>query len=427
MTRRRDWLAVAGGALVGWTTLSGCQATGGHDHASSSLPSGEFVARAAEPDDPATPSPGARRVQVADPLGPITADEILPASALSSPGRSNYSSGVLMPSSTPIAPPVPTNITSAAMPYGAAAVAPGYAGLPPVGPGAVCNSCRGPHSDGDACLDEVFDGMINNSVIYGGFDYFMQSGTGERYGGMMGFNMGAPISHDGWLCYQIGANFMPADLGSQTFFTAGFFHRASPAGGLALNMGVTYDLLYDENQDFTVGQIRMKIGTAFTPRDEAGAWFNITTNSDLVDHRNLVLSTTTTTNFSEIRAQLQEIEIEPVGQGSFFWRHIFGNGGDATVYIGLRDDPGSVYFGGTTNWPLSDFCALYGGGHWGEDTETFDVYTGVAYYPGGRARDCNSCGHRFMPYQDVANNTYLNVFFDSRKDIVFETIQVINQ
>jgi hypothetical protein len=407
----------------------GCHSTVGHQHAATAAPSHELVARAAEPDDPAArPAQaiaGTPRAAAADPLAPITADEILPASARGPAGMTTYPPGTIL--SGGMAPPVPTSMPAGSpSAYLPPAGGPGVAGLPPIGPGQMCNSCGGPHAAvGSDCCDEVFDGMINNMSIYGGFDYFMQSGTGERYGGMIGANAGAPITDDGSLCYQLGFNLMPAEIGMQSFLTAGLFHRANPAGGLSLNMGIVYDLLYDENQDFTVGQIRMKIGSAFTPRDEVGAWFNITTNSDLVDHRNIILDSRSSTNFTEILAQVQEVEIEPVGQGSFFWRHLLGNGADLTVYIGLRDDPGSVYFGGMTNWPLSDYCALYGGGHWGEDTETFDVYTGVAYYPGGRARGCNSCGHRFMPYQDVANNTYLNVFFDSRKDIVFENIQRI--
>ena len=66
--------------------------------------------------------------------------------------------------------------------------------------------------------------------------------------------------------------------------------------------------------------------------------------------------------------------------------------------------------GATAQVPLSDRWAVMWGGHWSHDADdrgSFDIYLGGALYPGGNARQTSVYGNRYLPYQPVANNTFM--------------------
>ena len=482
MMQRPHGLAGFGGVILALATLSGCRSTGqGLDLFSTNRGLKDIVARGAEPDPPTeelvpvsvpwAPEPaeaaGAQEPatqsapaitfpatpEPSDPFAPLSTEEILATSGLHLANPS-IQSAVLGAESSP-APSRNIQATwnipnSAPSPMSSSLIgvrqAPSIAAMPHSALHQ-CPSCGGRSwigGQGDVGPDGLYTSMVDNMVIFGGADYFTSAGainpvavqaaassvnvtlagpiadvSPYRAGGYVGANAAAPLTPGGNLGFQIGFEYDQVELGGQGFFTTGVFHRCDPRGGLSLNAGVVYDLLYDDLHSHHVGQIRFQIGTAFSARNELGAWFNVVTNRDQTDVPILTLS-----GVNGLTVDSIAVDFKPISQGHLFWRHIMPNGAESMVFAGVRDSPSAFLIGGTAHWPVSDHWALTAGGHWSDDQETYNVYSGIALYPGGRARTPSACGCRYLPYMDVANNTFLTV--DAKPvSISFEDIGIV--
>jgi hypothetical protein len=305
---------------------------------------------------------------------------------------------------------------------------------------------QAPDSGYTSCEGSGFTSLMDNMIIFAGADYFSNAGELDgdklasaaadlsvlpvnrpefdpiRVGTVIGVNAGAPLTHDGKIGYQVGFLYNQAEFGAQGFFTTGIFHRCDPCDKHGINWGVVYDAMYDNYIDYAVGQVRFKFGYAITKRDELGAWFNLATNDEIVNVDIRTLTCGIDGCEPPVFTDTIEARISAEQQGHFFWHHVFKCGFDATVTVGAREElGGTLILGGMTQHPLSDSCALITGGHWSHDAEdvgSYNVYMGIAIYPGHNARQSNACGSRFMPYQEVANNTFMGIFMQPRKLIV---------
>ncbi len=456
MIRSAQWLAVVGSATLG---LAGCQAMSSSTNLSWKGDPGASVVRAAEPDDPAssipslqlhaveTSTPHARGKTLDDPFAPITVEQLLPAShqgpAHSAPaGETTTATGYMAPpaaiSSTTntLMPPVPMAVTYPTI----GSPSPLAAGAGHWDAGAALHgSCPTCGTKGGSATG-ILSGMTQNMVIFSGADYFQNSGMinsdrlfnaanilnvepvdvpnfdPARLGGMFGINAGAPFTSDGKIGFQIGGLYIESEDGAQGFFTTGLFHRCDTCENCGVNWGAVFDIAYDDHIDYVIGQIRIKAGYALSPRDEIGGWFTIGTNVEQVDVTVTTRILGTTGPIFEdtfIRAR-----VRPECHGFFFWRHVLTCGAETSIFTGVRENLGGAFvLGYTAQVPFTDCWSIMSGGHWSNDSGdrgSWDVYLGVGLYPGGNARSTGSCGNRFLPYQDVANNTFMPMSINPR-------------
>lgn len=450
--KRAQWLAVVGSATLGLAGLAGCQSFGGYP--SGSWGSGDAgIVRAAEPDDPqSVPSLQLNPMEKSaghsgeDPFAPISVEQLLPATTQRPQVSMPYSS-----ENAPagyVAPPAPIHSIPGALvpPTPMAVMRPMPVSPSPLMAGAhaweasaamhgSCPQCG--HNAGAS--SGMFTSMIENMVIFAGGDYFSNSGMinknrlnnsaaalnvvpvdvpdldPQRVGSMLSVNAAAPFTPGGDLCFQIGGTYIETEEGAQGFFTTGIYHRCEPGEKWGLNWGMVYDIAYDDFIDYAIGQIRLKAGFPLTSHDEVGGWLSIGTNTEQVD---VTVTTLIIGTVDPIFADTIRARVRPECQGHFFWRHVYTCGAESTLYMGGRENlGGSFVLGYTSQLPVTDCWSILSGGHWSHDSEdrgSFDVYMGIGYYPGGNARSTGTCGNRFMPYQDVANNTFMPMSINPR-------------
>jgi hypothetical protein len=184
---------------------------------------------------------------------------------------------------------------------------------------------------------------------------------------------------------------------TQGFFTAGLFQRTD----FGLSWGVVYDfLLQNYYQEFEFGQWRGQIGYAVTNNDEFGLWGAIR-------------------DFSESgQVGDQAFQLRPILQGNVYWRHIWEHEIVTRIWVGVAEEhgrfvlvaPGNtsvhhpVEFGADVFVPLSDRLALFGEANFitPNDTGTVTATFGIAFYPGGKARE--TARSKFAPLLPLANN-----------------------
>ena len=208
----------------------------------------------------------------------------------------------------------------------------------------------------------AYQSLLDNMVIFAGADYFTNTGQifksrlfsaaeslnvepvdvpdldPNRVAGFFGVNAGVPITRDGQLNFQIGAMLNAATEGSQGFITGGIYRRAEPGEQWGINWGVVYDLAYDDFQNSTIGQIRIKGGIPITPRNEVGGWFGIGTTPDNVEVTITTRVIPNTGPDDPIFKDTIGARVRPEAQGFFFWHHVFRQGADAELFLGARED-----------------------------------------------------------------------------------------
>jgi hypothetical protein len=183
----------------------------------------------------------------------------------------------------------------------------------------------------------------------------------------------------------------------QSFTTLGIFQRTD-----SWRWGIAYDYLYESYYDqFSMSQIRGRIGYAVSPSDEIGFWGTIPT----MDGNGEILNIPVT--------------LSPIRQGSIFWQHLFPAGPRTTVWGGISEGhaqanlalgdlnrTGSQFvFGAEVDMPLNNYLSIFGQANFigPNDTGTVDSFLGIAYYPSGRAFPKNRS--EFAPYQSLVNST----------------------
>lgn len=248
-------------------------------------------------------------------------------------------------------------------------------------------------------------------------------GVNAHFGGRASINWATPIMEGSNIGLQIGTainytdnavqvyeRFGEARGRSQSFTTIGLFERSDSG----LLWGVAWDHLHQNYYDqFDIDQFRAKLGYMIDAQNEVGVRASIGANSDVGGFLG-----------SAIR-----VSLEPITQGTAYWRHFWPTGADTTMWIGVAESHGErnlafeallgdprqrasgprVVFGAEINAPLNDHFALFGQGNFITPayTGTVDSYLGIAFYPGGGAQRARK--NRFAAIMPVANSTDFSV------------------
>ncbi len=278
---------------------------------------------------------------------------------------------------------------------------------------------------GGCCDDARCGGLFNNMYLFGNAEGWQgpvdDDANPNNFGVRAGFNMGFPLLECWGIGGQVGVsagfyNFhgrgnAGGDEGSSVerhfMNTLGIFQRADLCSPCPRpwSWGIAYDRLYaerigEEADTIYIGQWRLQFGYALSETDEVGFW-------------------TTQGNESDRLLDLGS-DVHPLHQYNVYWDHHWCIGADTRWWIGLAEDPGSVVFGASSNYPLNDCLALTATAQYihpssgpgekvfatdsGFEQEFWNIAVGIAWYPSGGAQTKTVAGHRWMPYFNVADN-----------------------
>ena len=244
---------------------------------------------------------------------------------------------------------------------------------------------------------------IQELQFFGGVQAFKGAldATRDRgnFGANLGGNIGGRMSWLPWpgLGYQIGyraasSQLHGSDIGNtvdphtQSFFTAGLFHRKQ----VGLNYGVVYDVLKDERSESAdFGQLRGQISIKNPRGHEIGFLFARSLNENT----------------------LAGVDYQGVDQYLLFYRVCGQHGGEFRVFGGMDDDSMGIV-GGDIDVPRSDRWSLQTGfsylipeeedGGIGAEEEGWNLGMGLVWHYGKRAR--SGYGSPYRPMFNVADN-----------------------
>lgn len=218
-------------------------------------------------------------------------------------------------------------------------------------------------------------------------------GVNAHFGGRIHANWAMPLWQEQGLGLQIGTAITQSDHAvavthaiegsssrTQSFTTLGIFQRTESGWTWA----IANDILFqDDYNRQTLDQWRARIGYDLNGRDEVGVMGSLPQNHANADWAGA------------------GIRLEPLRQGSVFWRHSWEFGGQTTTWLGVADRHGQanialgdrpdtnhvIVFGADLQVPLNNYWALFGEANFvtPADTGTVDAYLGFAYYPAGGA------------------------------------------
>jgi hypothetical protein len=271
----------------------------------------------------------------------------------------------------------------------------------------------GPSCDSPSCDSPSCGSIFENLSLFLGLEGSKQPqdfGVNAHFGGRFHANLGVPLIERIGLGLQIGTATNYTDNAVQvfervegnrnrfqSFTTVGLFQRTDSG----FSWAVGYDFLFQDYYDnFGLGQWRGDLGYRLGAKDEVGAWFAL---SGKDDHG----------MFGAI-----PVVLDPITQGSLYWRHWWENDAHTTVWLGMAEGHGEpnvalgdrpavderLVFGADLFVPLGKKLALFGQANFltPADTGTVDAFLGIAFYPGGAHR---AHRRRFAPRLSVANNT----------------------
>jgi hypothetical protein len=265
----------------------------------------------------------------------------------------------------------------------------------------------------DVCCRTGCNPLLENLSLFVGLEGSKQPqdfGVNAHFGGRLHANLGLPLLPDRGLGIQIGTALNYTDNAVQVieriegtserfqnFTTVGLFQRAECGASWA----VGYDFLYqDYFDDFSLGQVRGDFGYQINACNEFGAWFALSLEKDRGSFGTIPLV------------------LDPITQGSFYWRRNWENDAQTTFWLGVAEGHGEanvalgdlppvgerLVFGSDVFVPLSPTLALYGQANFltPADTGTVDAFLGIAFFPGGSHR---ARSRKYAPRLSVANNT----------------------
>ena len=245
-----------------------------------------------------------------------------------------------------------------------------------------------------------------NLTMFGGVNSFKgpaDQGINGNNGFNTGLNFALPLSYCHGIGMQMGVNFVQSDLSgseldanerSQTFVTAGIFHRTQ----CGWQYGAVVDFLQDHYYvDMNISQIRTELswvngcGREWGVRVAASSRNETALDSDLVMHL-----------------------WEPTDQFVLFYRRQLQNGGEAQFWAGGTSESDGL-LGGEFTMPISKSFAVTtaatylipeeGKNLGGHATESWGLTINLVWYPGCRAYSETS--DPFRPLFRVADNTSL--------------------
>lgn len=274
----------------------------------------------------------------------------------------------------------------------------------PGGCGGNCDRCG---------TGSLFGTLTENLSVFLGLEGSKQPqdfGVNAQFGGRFSANMGIPLLREHGLGMQIGTSINYTDHAVQVvervegtksrfqnFTTIGLFQKID----CGFSWAVAYDFLYQEYYDnFELGQWRGDFAYRLNECNEIGTWIALSGDDDRG-------------NFGPV-----SVNLDPISQGSVYFRHEWENDAETTVWLGVAEGHGEsnvalgdlppvgerVVFGADVFVPLSPKLAMFGQANFitPADTGTVDAFLGMAYYPGGSHGARN---RRFAPRQAVASNT----------------------
>lgn len=282
--------------------------------------------------------------------------------------------------------------------------------------------------------DKVFyaDGSfdpLENLILFLGLEGSKQPqdfGANAHFGGRFSANVGLPLSEELGLGVQVGTAINYTDNAvqvfervlevrgrSQSYTTIGLFQRHESGLVWALAWDHLYQSYFDQNH---LNQIRGRIGFQLTDSDELGLRASASHDSDRAV-------------FNVFGAVPFPVMLEPLSQGSVYWKHNWESQVETMFWVGVAESHGQrniafeaafglppqassgrdLLFGAQIHVPLNDHWALFGQGNFVTPayTGTVDSYLGIAYYPGGGARRASQ--KRFAPVIPVANSTSMTI------------------
>ncbi len=219
-------------------------------------------------------------------------------------------------------------------------------------------------------------------------------GVNANLGGIASFNWGIPIFKEYGIGAQAGSGITASSnavrvyelLGestgrTQNFTTVGLFQRTESD----FAWGFVHDFLYEKSfASFRLGQWRIRGSYLVTSNDEIGVTSTLQSYSD---------TGTFGTN--------TEVTLNPIDQGSLYYRRFWGTGAQTTAWFGIADKHGEnnavtgpspikkvpFLFGADVLMPLTSSLVIYGETNMimPSDTGTVDAFLGIQWYPGGRA------------------------------------------
>jgi hypothetical protein len=280
---------------------------------------------------------------------------------------------------------------------------------------------------GDCCPDK-FDPLDTLMLFFGleGSKQPQDFGANAHFGGRLSANIGLPLSEELGLGIQIGTAINYTDNAvevfervqevrgrSQSYTTLGLFQRHDSGIVWALAWDHLYQSYYHKNH---LNQIRGRFGYRLSEKDEFGFRFSASHDSDRAV-------------FNVFGAVPFPVMLEPLSQGSVYWRHSWESQVETTFWVGVAESRGQrnvafeaafglppqqpsghdVLFGAEIHVPLNDHWALFGQGNFvtPADTGTVDSYLGFAFYPRGGARRARH--KKFAPVIPVANSTSMSI------------------
>jgi hypothetical protein len=241
-------------------------------------------------------------------------------------------------------------------------------------------------------------------------------GVNANLGAQFHVNWGLPVWQEYGIGAQIGTGLVTTGnavqvyelLGeatgrTQSYTTVGMFQRTQ--NGWA--WGLVYDFLNETSFDqFSLGQWRMRIAYDWGDCDQIGMTANIASQSA-----------------AGIFGAATPVTLEPISQGTIFWRHFWETGAQTTFWIGIADSHGEnnavtgpapntgnvLVFGADILAPLTDHLAIYGEANlmMPADTGTVDAFLGVQWFPWGGANAARR--GQFAPLLPMAAPTTFSV------------------
>ncbi len=219
-------------------------------------------------------------------------------------------------------------------------------------------------------------------------------GVNANLGGNASVNWGIPIFKEYGIGAQVGSGITASSnavrvyelLGestgrTQSFTTVGLFQRTESD----FAWGFVHDFLHEKSYDsFRLGQWRIRGSYLVTSNNEVGVTSTLQSYSD-----NGTFGSNT------------QVTLNPIDQGSLYYRRFWGTGAQTTAWFGIADKHGEnnavtgpspikkvpFLFGADVLMPLTSSLVIYGETNMimPSDTGTVDAFLGVQWYPGGRA------------------------------------------
>ena len=242
-----------------------------------------------------------------------------------------------------------------------------------------------------------------NTWAFAYYDGFELPGNDFRNAGRFGLNWASPLLSDYvGLGVQAGASGSVTEDQEQVFITAGLLYRGDMQYGSAWNVGAVADFLHDGFYDVQVVQVRGKASYTVDFRNELGVWGSAGVSDD--DYG-------------------PATRAETANQVNLFWRHLWSVGLDSEVWVGWRDgqsdadesnSESGAAIGARFVYPITVGWALAIGGHSAFESDTWNVWAGVRWNLGGRARQGFLGQNRHAPLLPVADNSTMTLALEPK-------------